>query len=94
MACTGSKAEAADLARELFPQGPSTLGGLALGQLKTNIARNAVRVALDQGNTDLAEDQLQAALTLTPNDSDSLDNLRLIRLRQRMHDAMPLGASS
>ncbi len=94
MARTGTKAEAADLARELFAQGPPTLGGLALGHLKTHIARNAVRVALDQGNTDLAEDQLQAALTLTPNDSDSLDNLRLIRLRQSMHGPMPLGASS
>lgn len=56
MARTGTKAEAADLARELFAQGPPTLGGLALGHLKTHIARNAVRVALDQGNTDLAED--------------------------------------
>jgi len=30
MARAGRKAEAADLARELFPQGPPTLGGLAL----------------------------------------------------------------
>ena len=50
-----------------------------------NIARNAARVALDQGNTDLAEEQLQTVLTLRPNDSDSLGNLGLIRLRQGEH---------
>ena len=50
-----------------------------------NIARNAARVALDQGNTDLAEEQLQTVLTLRPNDSESLGNLGLIRLRQGEH---------
>lgn len=50
-----------------------------------NIARNAARVALDQGNTDLAEEQLQTVLTLRPNDSESLGNLGLVRLRQGEH---------
>jgi Flp pilus assembly protein TadD len=50
-----------------------------------NIARNAARVALDQGNTELAEEQLQTVLTLRPNDSESLGNLGLIRLRQGEH---------
>lgn len=50
-----------------------------------NIARNAARVALDQGNTDLAEEQLKAVLALRPNDSESLGNLGLVRLRQGEH---------
>lgn len=50
-----------------------------------NIARNAARTALDQGHTDLAEEQLQAVLALRPGDGDSLGNLGLIRLRQGEH---------
>jgi tetratricopeptide (TPR) repeat protein len=50
-----------------------------------NLARNAARAALDQGNTELAEEQLQAALALRPSDGDSLGNLGLIRLRQGEH---------
>ncbi len=50
-----------------------------------NLARNAARAALDQGNTELAEEQLQAALALRPNDGDSVGNLGLIRLRQGEH---------
>lgn len=50
-----------------------------------NIARNAARTALDQGHTDLAEEQLQAVLALQPGDGDSLGNLGLIRLRQGEH---------
>lgn len=50
-----------------------------------NIARNAARTALDQGNMKLAEDQLQAVLALRPQDGESLGNLGLIRLRQGQH---------
>ena len=50
-----------------------------------NIARNAARAALDQGNTELAEEQLQTVLALRPSDSESLGNLGLIRLRQGEH---------
>ncbi|PJI96699.1 Tfp pilus assembly protein PilF [Acidovorax sp. 69] len=50
-----------------------------------NIARNAARTALDQGNIELAEDKLQAVLALRPSDGDSLGNLGLIRLRQGRH---------
>jgi len=50
-----------------------------------NIARNAARVALDQGDTDLAEEQLQIVLSLRPRDSESLGNLGLVRLRQGEH---------
>jgi tetratricopeptide (TPR) repeat protein len=50
-----------------------------------NIARNTARIALDQGNTDLAEEQLKTVLTLRPNDSESLGNLGLVRLRQGEH---------
>ncbi len=50
-----------------------------------NIARNAARVALDQGHTELAEDQLQTVLALRPTDGESLGNLGLIRLRQGQH---------
>lgn len=50
-----------------------------------NLARHAARAALDQGNTELAEEQLQAALALRPSDGDSLGNLGLIRLRQGEH---------
>lgn len=50
-----------------------------------NIARNAARVALDQGNNELAEEQLQAVLALRPSDGESLGNLGLIRLRQGQH---------
>lgn len=50
-----------------------------------NIARNAARIALDQGHTELAEDQLQTVLALRPTDGDSLGNLGLIRLRQGQH---------
>ncbi|MBY0411422.1 MAG: tetratricopeptide repeat protein, partial [Burkholderiaceae bacterium] len=47
-----------------------------------NIARTAARAALDQGNTELAEEQLQTVLALRPSDSESIGNLGLIRLRQ------------
>lgn len=50
-----------------------------------NIARHAARAALDQGHTELAEEQLQAVLALRPSDGDSLGNLGLIRLRQGEH---------
>ncbi len=50
-----------------------------------NLARSAARAALDQGNTELAEEQLQAALALRPSDGDSMGNLGLIRLRQGEH---------
>ncbi|MES2609672.1 MAG: cellulose synthase subunit BcsC-related outer membrane protein [Pseudomonadota bacterium] len=50
-----------------------------------NIARNAARVALDQGNTELAEDKLQTVLALRPGDGESLGNLGMIRLRQGQH---------
>lgn len=50
-----------------------------------NIARHAARIALDQGNTDLAEEQLQTVLALRPSDGESLGNLGLIRLRQGQH---------
>ena len=50
-----------------------------------NIARNAARVALDQGNTERAEEQLQTVLALRPGDGESLGNLGMIRLRQGQH---------
>ena len=50
-----------------------------------NIARNAARVALDQGHIELAEDQLLTVLALRPGDGDSLGNLGLVRLRQGQH---------
>lgn len=50
-----------------------------------NIARQAARTALDQGNIDLAEEQIQATLALRPQDGESLGNLGLIRLRQGQH---------
>lgn len=50
-----------------------------------NVARNAARAALDQGNIELAEEQLQATLALRPQDGESLGNLGLIRLRQGQH---------
>lgn len=50
-----------------------------------NIARNAARVALDQGNTERAEEQLQTVLALRPSDGESLGNLGMIRLRQGQH---------
>lgn len=50
-----------------------------------NIARNAARLALDQGNTERAEEQLQTVLALRPGDGESLGNLGMIRLRQGQH---------
>ena len=50
-----------------------------------NIARQAARAALDQGNVELAEEQIQATLALRPQDGESLGNLGLIRLRQGQH---------
>ena len=50
-----------------------------------NIARQAARTALDQGDMELAEEQIQATLALRPQDGESLGNLGLIRLRQGQH---------
>lgn len=48
-------------------------------------ARDAAVQALDDGNTSLAEQKLQPALLLVPQDADSLGTLGLIRLRQGQH---------
>lgn len=50
-----------------------------------NIARNAARTALEQGDAAAAEEQLQQVLALRPHDGESLGNLGLIRLRQGAH---------
>lgn len=50
-----------------------------------NIARKAALAALDQGQLQLAEEQLQKSLALRPNDAESLGNLGLVRLRQGQH---------
>lgn len=50
-----------------------------------NLARAAARQAVEQGNTELAEEKLLEVLALRPRDAESLGELGLIRLRQGNH---------
>lgn len=50
-----------------------------------NMARNAAQAALDSGQLDLAQTQLEAMLAARPKDAESLGNLGLVRLRQGRH---------
>lgn len=50
-----------------------------------NVAARTGQAALDQGDLDTAESQLQRAIQLRPRDADSLGSLGLIRLRQGRH---------
>lgn len=79
-----------------FPGDPAMVERLAALQLAVeraeriahspaNIARHAARSALDQGQLDLAETELQTVLTARAHDAESTGNLGLVRLRQGRH---------
>jgi tetratricopeptide (TPR) repeat protein len=79
-----------------FPGDPAMVERLAALQLAVeraeriahspaNLARHAARSALDQGQLDLAETELQTVLSARPRDAESTGNLGLVRLRQGRH---------